>query len=76
MRRLFWLAMGLGVGVTGAVMLSRWMRRQGERLSPANLGAQLGDTAGDLGALLRSSLEEGRREMRRAEAEIRSSLPE
>ncbi len=74
MKRAFWLAMGLGAGVTGAVMLSRWMRRQQERLSPANIGAQMGETARDLGQLVRTSLEEGREEMRRVEAEIRSSL--
>lgn len=76
MKRAFWLAMGLGAGVTGAVMLSRWMRRQQERLSPANIGAQMGETARDLGQLVRTSLEEGREEMRRVEAEIRSSLDE
>ena len=76
MKRVFWLAMGLGAGVTGAVMLSRWMRRQQERLSPANIGAQMGETARDLGQLVRASLEEGREEMRRVEAEIRSSLDE
>lgn len=76
MKRAFWLAMGLGAGVTGAVMLSRWMRRQQERLSPANIGAQMGETARDLGQLVRTSLEEGREEMRRVEAEIRSSLGE
>jgi len=75
-KRVFWLAMGLGAGVTGAVMLSRWMRRQQERLSPANIGAQMGETARDLGQLVRASLEEGREEMRRVEAEIRSSLDE
>ena len=76
MKRAFWLAMGLGAGVTGAVMLSRWMRRQQDRLSPANIGAQVGETARDLGRLLRTSVAEGREEMRRVEAEIRSSLSE
>lgn len=76
MKRAFWLAMGLGAGVTGAVMLSRWMRRQQDRLSPANIGAQVGETARDLGRLLRTSISEGREEMRRVEAEIRSSLSE
>jgi hypothetical protein len=75
-KRAFWLAMGLGAGVTGAVMLSRWMRRQQDRLSPANIGAQVGETARDLGRLLRTSVAEGREEMRRVEAEIRSSLSE
>lgn len=76
MKRAFWLAMGLGAGVTGAVMLSRWMRRQQDRLSPTNIGAQVGETARDLGRLLRTSIAEGREEMRRVEAEIRSSLSE
>ena len=76
MKRIFWLAMGLGAGVTAAVMVSRWARRQQERLSPANLGAQVGETARDVLTLLRESLEVGREEMRRTEDEIRASLPE
>ena len=76
MKRAFWLAMGLGAGVSGAVMLSRWMRRQQERLSPANIGAQVGETVRDLGQLVRTALDEGREEMRRVESEIRSSLSE
>lgn len=76
MKRIFWLAMGLGAGVTAAVMASRWMRRQQDRLSPANLGSQVGEAAGDLVALLRESVEAGREEMRRTEEEIRSALPE
>lgn len=76
MKRVFWLAMGLGAGVTGAVMLSRWMRRQQERLSPANIGAQVGEAVRDLGQLVRAAIDEGRQEMRRVESEIRSSLSE
>lgn len=76
MKRIFWLAAGLGAGVTAAVMVSRWARRQQERLSPGNLGAQAADTARDLLQLVRESLEVGREEMRRAEDEIRASLPE
>jgi len=75
-KRVFWLAMGLGAGVTGAVMLSRWMRRQQERLSPANIGAQVGEAVRDLGQLVRTAIDEGRQEMRRVESEIRSSLSE
>ena len=76
MKRIFWLAMGLGAGVTAAVMVSRWARRQQERLSPVNLGAQVGETARDVLTLLRESLEAGREEMQRTEEEIRASLPE
>jgi len=58
------------------VMLSRWMRRQQERLSPANIGAQVGEAVRDLGQLVRTAIDEGRQEMRRVESEIRSSLSE
>jgi hypothetical protein len=74
MRRLFWTALGLGAGVTAAVMTSRWMRRQGERMAPANVGRQLGDAARDLGQLAREALEEWRTGMAEREAEIRAQL--
>lgn len=74
MRRVFWLAVGLGAGVTAAVLLSRWMRRQQERLSPANIGSQISEGARDLSRLLREALDEGRAEAARFEDEMRSSL--
>jgi hypothetical protein len=74
MRRMFWTALGLGAGVTAAVMTSRWMRRQGERMAPANVGRQLGDAARDLGQLAREALEEWRKGMAEREAEIRAQL--
>ena len=76
MRRVFWLAMGLGAGVTAAVMTSRWLKRQQQRLSPANLGAVAGEGVRDLGRLVREALEAGREEMARTEGEIRASLAE
>jgi hypothetical protein len=76
MRRVFWLAMGLGAGISAAVLLSRWMRRQQERLSPAHLGSQIAEGARDLGQLLREALDEARAEAARTEDEIRSSLPD
>ena len=72
MKRLFWL----GAGIATAVLVSRWWREQRRLLSPANLGAQVGRGAGDLGRLVRESLEAGREEMERVEAEIRAELPE
>ena len=74
MRRGFWVALGLGAGVTAAVLTSRWMRKQTERMAPANMGRQLGDTARDLGQLLREALEEWRKGAAEKEAEIRAQL--
>jgi hypothetical protein len=73
-RRLFWTALGLGAGVTAAVLTSRWMRKQSERMAPANVGRQLGDTARDVGQLVREALEEWRKGMAEKEAEIRAQL--
>ena len=74
MRRAFWVALGLGAGATAAVLASRWMRKQSERMAPANVGRQLGDTARDLGQLLREALEEWRKGAAQKEAEIRAQL--
>lgn len=74
MRRIFWLAMGLGAGVSAAILLSRWMRRQQQRFSPGNLGSQIAEGARDIGQLLREALDEARAEAARTEDEIRSSL--
>ena len=74
MRRLFWTALGLGAGVTAAVLTSRWMRKQSDRMAPANVGRQLGDTARDIGQLLQEALEEWRKGMAEKEAEIRAQL--
>lgn len=70
MRRAFWLAAGLGAGVAGAILVSRWMRRQRERLSPANIGAQVSEGLRDLGELFREALDEARSASRQREAEI------
>ena len=74
MRRLFWTAVGLGAGVTAAVLVSRWMRKQSERMAPANMGRQVQGTFRDLGQLVREALDEGRRGMAEKEAEIRAQL--
>jgi len=73
-RRAFWIALGLGAGATAAIIVSRWMRRQTQRMAPANLGQQLGSTARDLGQLAREAAEEWRRGAAEKEAEIRAQL--
>jgi hypothetical protein len=73
-RRAFWVALGLGAGATAAIIASRWMRRQTERMAPANIGQQLGSTARDLGQLAREAVDEWRRGAAEKEAEIRAQL--
>ena len=75
MKRVFWIALGLGAGATSALMASRWMKRKTEALSPANLGRELRSGASDVGRLVRTALDDGRAAMRAREAELRASLP-
>ena len=75
MKGLFWVAVGVGAGVTAAVMVSRWARRKREALAPSNLARQAADRAGDLGSVLRDAAKEFRLGMAEKEAEIRASLP-
>lgn len=76
MRRAFWMMLGLGAGVTAAVLAGRWLRRQRERLSPANIASQAAEGARDLGRLLGDAVSSGREAMRAREAEIWSEVPE
>ena len=76
MRRIFWLALGLGAGATAMVLVSRWTRRQTQRVAPANIGRQVSQGASDLGRLIRSAIDEGRRGMAEREAEIRREIGE
>ncbi len=76
MRRIFWVALGLGAGATAAVLTARWARRQGQKVAPANLGRQVSRGASDIGRLFRAAFDEGRRGMTEREAEIRRELGE
>jgi hypothetical protein len=73
-RRIFWLAMGLGAGATAAFMASRWARRQAERMAPANVARQAGGVLRDAGSLLAEAASDFRAGMVEREAEIRSGL--
>jgi len=75
-RRVFWLALGLGAGATAAVLVARRMRRATEAVAPANLAKEAREAVSDLGHLVRESLEAGRKAMAEKEAEVRASLGE
>ena len=61
MRRLFWLAFGLGAGATGAVLASRWTRRQAQRVQPRAIAREAKGGLLDLSKLVAGSIEEGKR---------------
>ena len=76
MRRVFWLALGLGAGATAAVLVARRMRRATEAVAPANVAREAREAAADLVQLVRESIDAGRRAMAEKEAEVRASLEE
>lgn len=74
MRRLFWLAVGLGAGVAGAVMTTRFARRQAEKVAPSRVAREAKAGLMDLARLVSESLAEGQRAMREREEELRRNL--
>jgi hypothetical protein len=73
-RRAFWAALGLGAGATAAVLASRWMKRQTQKVAPAAIGRQAKSGLQDLTHLWRESMAAGREAARSRETEFRSSL--
>ena len=71
MRRLFWAALGLGAGATGAVMASRWTKRQTNKVKPQALVREAKGGLLDLSKLVAESIEEGKRAMAERERELR-----
>jgi hypothetical protein len=74
MRRIFWLALGLGAGATAAVLGARWLERQTRRMAPSNLARQAGGTIKDISTLVGEAVREFRHGMAEKETEIRAEL--
>jgi hypothetical protein len=71
MRRIFWLALGLGAGAVGAVMTLRFARRQANKVAPANLAREARGGLLDLAKLFSESIAQGKEAMREKEQELR-----
>jgi hypothetical protein len=69
-RRIFWLALGLGAGVARAVLTARFVRRQTRKVAPANLAREARGGLMDLAKLVSESIAEGREAMREKEEEL------
>jgi hypothetical protein len=70
-RRLFWLAVGLGAGAVGAVMTMRFARRQAEKVAPSRIAREARGGVMDLAKRVSESIAEGERAMREREAQLR-----
>jgi hypothetical protein len=74
-KRGFWVALGLGAGATGAVMASRWTKKQAKRVAPATIAREARGGLFELSKLMSESLAEGKRAMAERERELREGAP-
>lgn len=72
MKRGFWVALGLGAGATGAILASRWTKKQAQRVAPATLAREAKGGLLDLSKLVSESLQEGKQAMEEREAQLRA----
>ena len=73
-KRLFWLAVGTGLGFGMSFWLTRLVRSTMERYTPERVASDLGAAMKGLGSDMRAAVAEGREAMREREAELRKSL--
>jgi hypothetical protein len=70
-RRAFWVALGLGAGATGAVMASRWAKRQARKVAPQTLAREAKGGLLEFSKLVSESIDEGKRAREERERELR-----
>jgi hypothetical protein len=73
-RRLFWVALGLGAGAASAILATRFVRKQTAKVAPANLAREARGGVMDLAKLVSDSLAEGKAAMHQKEDQLRSGL--
>ncbi len=76
MRRLFWAALGVGLGAAVGVSATRWLRRTADAMTPASVGERFLDRAQDLAERLGDAWAAGRSAMAEREAELRARYVE
>ena len=72
MRRLFWLALGLGAGAVGAVLTARFARKQMQKVAPSTLAREARGGMMELSKRVSESIAEGKRAMEQKEKELRA----
>jgi hypothetical protein len=73
-RRIFWLAVGLGLGFGCSFWLMRFLRETVDRYRPERVSQDLAGAVGKLGADLRAAIREGRMAMAEREEELYAEL--
>ncbi|HUZ44165.1 MAG TPA: hypothetical protein VMU63_07140 [Acidimicrobiales bacterium] len=73
-KRLFWLAVGTGLGFGMSFWIMRTVRSTIERYTPERVGSDLSEALRGLGTDIRAAVSEGRQAMAERETELRESL--
>lgn len=73
-KRLFWLAIGLGLGFGMSFWLMRFIRETVDRYRPERVSQDLAGAISKLGDDLRAAVREGRLAMAEREEELRSEV--
>jgi hypothetical protein len=73
LRRAFWVSLGLGAGAASAILVSRWTKRQAQRVAPATIARETKGGIVDLSRLVSESIAEGRRAMDERERGLRAA---
>ncbi len=74
-RRIFWLFLGISVGLGSSLWVTRRVKRVAARYAPERLSNDLVASVRGLGHDLRLAVQEGREAMLKREAELRAGLP-
>jgi hypothetical protein len=73
-KRAFWVALGLGAGATGAVVTSRWAKKQAGKVAPTTIAREAKGGLLEFGKLVSESIAEGRKAMADREEELRTEV--
>ena len=73
-KRIFWLAIGLGLGFGMSFWFMRFVRETVERYKPERVSQDLAGAISKLGDDLRAAVTEGRLAMREREEELRAEV--
>jgi hypothetical protein len=74
MKRTFWATAGLAAGATGAVLASRWLKKQTQRVAPTTIAKGMQGELLDLSKRVADSIAEGKAAMEEREREIQGEV--
>jgi hypothetical protein len=75
LRRIFWLFLGIGVGMGSSWWVTRRVKEVAARYTPERISSDMATSVRTLGRDVRLSLQDGRTAMRQREAELRADEP-